>query len=178
MEGQDSPCRWWFLWSLPSQTLFCSPQSHPELWINPTTREQRSSLVTNYKGGSVSPRKGEVIHAALRSNKAATFSELQNIRKHPICLQILNLELQASLTQSFAYLKKFFNEAISSKQVCWVVLSPRFKLGHLGGLFLEEEARGFAFLFVYGYVYCCVIWAVKSAIYGLNLYRLSHGVPE
>lgn len=87
-----------------------------------TAGKQPSSLITNYKVESVSLGKGD-IYDTLKSNKTATFSERQNIRKHPICLQILNLELQAPLTQSFAYLKQFCNEAISSKPVCWVACS-------------------------------------------------------
>lgn len=63
------------------------------------------------------PKEGD-IHTTLKSHKPETFSEQRNIRKHPICFQILNLELQASLTQSFAYLKQPFNEATSSKHVC------------------------------------------------------------
>ena len=70
------------------------------------------SFTAKYTVGSASPRKGGS-HATLKSNKTSTFSEQPNIRKHLICLQILNLELQASLTQRFAYLKQLFNEAIS-----------------------------------------------------------------
>lgn len=74
------------------------------------------SVRTNYKIMPLSLRMAD-IHTTLKSHKPTTLSERQNIRKHPVCLQILNLELQASLTQSFAYLKQPFNEATSSKHV-------------------------------------------------------------